>query len=131
GDAAEALVARGTGEPGCLLAQVDDPVGPPHTGAPAAEAECLEVHGFERDISGKDYQVGPGDFRAVFPLDRPQEPARLIEVRIVRPGAEGCEALLAGAGAAATVADAVRAGGVPRHPNHERAGVAEILRPPA
>src|SRR5216684_3444676 len=129
-DAAVALVATRIREPGLLLAPVDDLVGLPHIGAPAAEAECLEAHGFERDIAGKDHEVGPRDLRAVFPLDRPQEPARLIEVRIVRPGAEGCEALLAGAGAAATVADAVRARGVPRHANHEPAVVAEIRRPP-
>src|SRR4029077_20774991 len=129
-DAAVALVAMRIWEPSFLLAPVDDLVGLPHIGAPAAEAECLEAHRFERDIAGKDHEVGPGDFRAVFLLDRPQEPARLIEVRIVRPGAKGCEALLAGAGAAATVADAVRARGVPRHANHEPAVVAEIRRPP-
>src|SRR6266480_1442826 len=99
-DAAVALVAMRIGEPSFLLAPVDDLVGLPHIGASAAEAEYLEAHGFERDIAGKDHEVGPGDFRAVFLLDRPQEPARLIEVRIVRPGAEGCEALLAGARAA-------------------------------
>ena len=129
-DAAVALVAFRIGEPGLLLAPVDDLVGLPHIGAPAAEAECLEAHGFERDIAGKDHEIGPGDLRAVFPLDGPQEPARLVEVRIVRPGAERCEALLAGAGAAAPVADAVRARGVPRHANHEPAVVAEIRRPP-
>ena len=129
-DAAVALVATRIGEPSLLLAPVDDLVGLPHIGAPAAEAECLEAHGFERDIAGEDHEVGPRDFRAVFLLDRPQEPARLVEVRIVRPGTEGCEALLAGAGAAAAVADAVRARGVPRHANHEPAVVAEIRRPP-
>src|SRR5262249_22760266 len=94
-DAAVALVATRIREPGFLLAPIDDLVGLPHIGAPAAEAECLEAHGFKRDIAGKDNEVGPRDFRAVFPLDGPQEPPRLVEVRIVRPGTEGCDALLA------------------------------------
>src|SRR6202022_3213454 len=86
-DAAVALVATWIGEPGFLLAPVDDLVGLPHIGAPAAEAECLEAHGFERDIAGEDHEVGPGDFRAVFLLDRPQDPARLLGFPIVAPGA--------------------------------------------
>src|SRR5258706_1958210 len=81
-------------------------------------------------LRGRPVGVAQGVFGAVFLLDRPHEPARLVKVRIVRPGAEGCEALLAGAGAAATVADAVRARGVPRHANHEPAVVPEIRRPP-
>ena len=102
-----ALVA----EPGLLLAPVDGFVRLPDIGAPAAEAECLEAHRLERDVAGEDHQVGPGDLPAVFLLDRPQEPARLVEVRIVRPRVERREALLAGAGAAAAVADAVGARG--------------------
>src|SRR5215472_330705 len=106
-------------EPSLLLAPVDDLVGLPHIGAPSAEPECLEAHRFERDIAGKDHEVGPRDSPAIFLLDRPQEPARLVEVRIVRPGAEWGEALLAGAGAAAAVADAVRARGMPCHTDHQ------------
>ena len=63
-----ALVAK----PGLLLAPVDGFVRLPHIGAPAAEAERLEAHRLERDIAGEDHQVGPGDFLAVFLLDRPQ-----------------------------------------------------------
>ena len=125
-----ALVAMRIREPNLLLAPVDGFVRLPHIGAPAAEAECLEAHRLERDIAGEDHEVGPGDFPAVFLLDRPQEPARLVEVRIVRPGVEGREALLAGAGAAAAVADAVGARSVPRHANEEPAVMAEIRRPP-
>ena len=121
-----ALVAK----PGVLLAPVHGFVGLPHIGAPAAEAERLEAHRLERDIAGEDHQVGPGNFPAVFLLDRPKQPARLVEVRVVRPGVERREALLAGAGAAASIADAVRARAVPRHANEEPAVVAEIRRPP-
>ncbi len=117
-------------EPNLLLAPVHGFVRLPHVGATAAKAECLEAHRLERDVAGEDDEVGPRDFPAVFLLDRPQEPARLVEARIVRPGIEGREALLAGAGAAAAVADAVCARGVPRHANHEPAVVAEIRWPP-
>ena len=43
---------------------------------------------------------------------------------------EGREALLAAAGAAAPVGDAVGAGAVPRHADEEPAVVAEVRRPP-
>src|SRR6185295_20129727 len=101
-DARVALVALRIGEPGFLLAPIDGLIGLPHIGAAAAEAECLKAHRLERDIACEDHKVGPGDFLAIFLLDRPQEPARLVEVGIVRPGVERREALLAGAGATAT-----------------------------
>ncbi len=75
-------------------------------------------------------EVGPGNLAAVFLLDRPQQPARLVEVHVVRPAVERREPLLAVAGAAAAVADAVGAGAVPRHPDEQRPVVAEVGRPP-
>ncbi len=75
-------------------------------------------------------QVGPGDLPAIFLLDRPQEPARLVEIHVVRPAVEGRETLLAGPGAAAAVGDAVGAGAVPGHADEERSIVAEIGGPP-
>ena len=67
---------------------------------------------------------------AVFLLDRPQQPARLVEVGVVRPAVQRREALLAGAGAAAAVGDAVGAGAVPGHADEQAAVVAEVGRPP-
>src|SRR6516164_9124076 len=81
----------------------------PNIGAPAAKTERLEVHRFQRDVTGQNHQVSPRDFAAVFLLDRPEQPARLVEVRIVRPRVKRCEALLASAGATAAVGDAIRA----------------------
>ena len=104
--------------------------GLPDVLAPAAETEGLEAHRLEGDVAGEDHQVGPGDFPAVFLLDRPQQPACLVEVRVVRPAIERREALLAGAGAAAAVGDAVGACAVPRHANEQPAVVAEVGRPP-
>ena len=98
--------------------------------APAAEAERLEAHRLEGDVAGENHQIGPGKFPAVFLLDRPQQPARLVEARVVRPAVDRREALLPGSGAAAAVADAVGAGEVPRHPNEQPAVVAKVGRPP-
>ena len=36
----------------------------------------------------ENHEVGPGDLPAVFLLDRPQQPWRLVEVRLVRPAIE-------------------------------------------
>ena len=91
----------------------------PNIGATAGETERLEAHRFEGDVASEDHQVGPGDFPAVFLLDRPQQPARLVEVRVIGPAVERGEALLAGAGAAAAVRDAVSAGAVPGHADHQ------------
>src|SRR5271169_1976452 len=102
----------------------------PDIGAAAAESESLEAHRVERDVAREDHQVGPGNFPAVFLLDRPQQPARLVEVGVVRPTVEGREALLAGAGAATAVGDAVGARAVPGHADEQTTVMAEIGRPP-
>ena len=97
---------------------------------PPPKPKVLNPIDLERDVAGENHQVGPGDFPAILLLDRPEQPARLVEVHIVGPAIERREALLAGAGAAAAIADAVRACAVPRHANEERPIVAEVGRPP-
>src|SRR5262249_58725597 len=96
-------------------------LGLPDVGAAAGETEGLEAHRVERDVAGENHQVGPGELAAVLLLDRPQQPARLVEVGVVRPAVERREALLAAAGAAAAVGDAVGARTVPRHADHQSA----------
>ncbi len=124
--AAVALVA----EPGVLGPPVDVLLGLPDVLTPAAEPERLEAHRLQGDVPGEDHQVGPGDLPAVLLLDRPEQAARLVEVRVVGPAVEGGEALRAGAGTAAAVVDAVGAGAVPRHPDEQRPVVAVVGRPP-
>ena len=116
-------------EPGVLRAPVDV-LGLPGVLAPAAEAERREPHRLQGAVAGEDHEVGPGDLAAVLLLDRPQQPARLVEVRVVRPAVERREALRGRARAAATVADPVGAGAVPRHADEQRAVVAVVGRPP-
>src|SRR5882757_424078 len=87
-------------QPFAFRTPVDVRFGLPGVDAPAAETERLEPHRLQRDVAGEDQQVGPRDLAAVFLLDRPQQPARLVEVRVVRPAVERRETLLAAAGAA-------------------------------
>src|SRR3970282_1747920 len=89
-------------EPLRLGAPVHSLIGLPHIGAPAAEAERLEAHRLERDIAGEDHQVAPRDLASVLLLDRPKQPACLVEVRVVRPRVEWRESLLAGPPSRAT-----------------------------
>ena len=116
-------------EPGVLGAPVDL-LRLPDVLAPEAEAEGLEAHVLERHVAGEDEQVGPGDLLAVLLLDRPEQPAGLVEVGVVRPAVERGEALLALAAATAAVLDPVGARGVPAHPDEQRAVVPEVGRPP-
>ena len=98
--------------------------------APAAKAEGLEPHGFEGAVAGQDHQVRPGDPVAVFLLDGPQEPARLVQVAVIGPAVDRCETLIAVPGAAAPVGDAVGARVVPGHADEQAAVVSPVGRPP-
>ncbi len=102
----------------------------PDVGPPAGEAEGLEPHRFERDVAGQDDQIRPRDLAPVLLLDRPQQPARLVEVAVVRPAVQGREALRTGARTAAAIGHAVGAGAVPGHANEERPIVAIVGGPP-
>ena len=123
--AAIALVA----EPRSLRPPIEL-LGFPDVGAAAAETEGLKTHRVQRDVAGQHHQVGPGDFPAVFLLDWPEQPARLVEVRVIRPAVEWRETLLAGTGAAAAVGNAVGARAVPRHADEQAAVMAEVGGPP-
>src|SRR5690606_6720315 len=106
-------------EPFAFPAPIDVLVRFPDIGASAGKAEGLEAHGFEGNIAGEIDEVGPGDLAAVFLLDRPQEPAGLVEIHIVGPGVERRKTLLAATGAATPVTDAVCAGAVPGHADEQ------------
>src|SRR5262249_49814595 len=102
----------------------------PGVGASAAEAEGLEAHRFERDVAREHEEVGPGELAAIFLLDRPKQPARLVEIGVVGPAVGRREALLSAAGAAAAIGDAIGARAVPRHADEQAAIMAEIGWPP-
>ncbi len=125
--------------PGAAVALVREPralgapvhvIGLPHVLAAAPEAEGREAHRLQGAVAREDDQVRPRDPAAVLLLDRPQQPARLVEVHVVRPAVERCEPLLAAGAAAAPVADPVRARAVPGHPDEQAPVVAEVGRPP-
>ena len=128
GVAAVGFVAGG--EPFGFAAPVDVLIGFPDVFAAAAEAEGFEAGGFEGDVSGEDHEVCPGDFAAVFLFDGPEEAAGFIEVAVVWPRVEWCEALLSATAAAAAIAGAVGAGAVPCHADEEAGVGAEVRGPP-
>jgi hypothetical protein len=102
----------------------------PDVGTAEGEAERLEAHRLHGAVASEHEEVGPRELPAVLPFHRPQQPAGLVEVGVVGPTVERGEALGAIAGAAATVLDAVGAGGVPAHPDEERPVMAVVGGPP-
>ncbi len=82
-------------EPLVLHAPVDVLLGLEDVLTPAGEAEGLKAHRLLRDVARQDEQVGPADRVAVFPLDRPEQAPRLVEVAVVRPRVKRGEALRA------------------------------------
>ena len=57
----------------------------PNVGATEGETEGFQSHGFVSDIPRQKHQIRPTDFIAIFFLDRPEQTARFIQIRIVRP----------------------------------------------
>ena len=121
-----AIIAK----PGGFGAPIDVLLRLPQIGAAAGEAEGLEAHGVQSAVAGEDDQVRPGKPLAVLLLDRPQQPARLVEIGIIRPAVQRREALSASGGAATAICDAVSAGAVPSHADEEGAIMAVIGGPP-
>ena len=102
----------------------------PAIDAATGEAERLEAHRFHGNGSRKNHQVAPRNPVSVLLLDRPEQPLRLVEVGVVGPAIQGCEALHGAVSAAAAVAHSIGAGAVPGHANEKRAIVTKVRRPP-
>jgi hypothetical protein len=118
-------------KPGMFRAPEDVFLRYPDVSTAAAEAEGLETHRVERDVAGKDHEIGPGDILAELLLDGPKQAPSLVEADIVRPAIEWSKTLRAHASTAAAIVDAVRAGAVPCHADEEWTIVAEVRGPPA
>src|SRR5215218_5309772 len=125
--------------PGPAVALISEPsvlrapenlLGLPDILSSEAEAKCLEPHRFIGTVAGEDDQIGPRDLAAVLLLDRPEQPARLVQARVVGPTVEGGEALSAAAATAPAIGDAVRTSGMPTHSDEEPTVVAVVGRPP-
>lgn len=116
-------------EPLLFLAE-DDLLGLPEVGATEAEAEGLEARRLQGHVAGEHQQVRPGDLVAVLLLHRPQQPASLVEVGVVRPAVERGETLHALAATTAPVVGAVGARGVPAHADEQARIAAVVGRPP-
>src|SRR6476620_11449233 len=96
---------------------IDILIGLPDILATAAETECFESHGFERDVPGENHQVGPRNLVAILLFDRPEKATRFIQTDVIRPTVQWSEALLASATTASTIASAIGSGAVPGHAN--------------
>src|ERR1700693_2658490 len=81
-------------QPRALRSPINFLFGLPDVRAPAAKPERLKAHRLERDVARENHEVGAGDFPAILLLDRPQQPARLVQVHVVRPAIERRGALL-------------------------------------
>src|SRR4029079_11588772 len=92
--------------------------------------ESLQAHRFQCHVAGEDHQICPGNLAAVLLLDRPKQPARLVQIDVVRPTVQWRESLRTPARTPTSIVDSVRAGGMPGHADKERPVVAEIGWPP-
>src|SRR6204780_3866448 len=105
-------IARLRTQPLFLRAPIHVMVRLPYVLPAASKTEGFEAHRFERHITGKNHQVGPGNLAAKLLFDWPEQPSRLVETRVVRPTIEWRKALLASAAAAAAVTGTVCTGAV-------------------
>src|ERR1700722_2580798 len=102
----------------------------PDVFATETEPKGLEPHRFQGYVAGEYQQVCPRELAAVLLLDRPQQPARLVQAGVVRPAVQRGESLHALTAATAAVIDPVGACGVPTHPDEKTAVVAVVGGPP-
>ena len=117
-------------QPTLLVTPVDVLLRLPDILAPGGETEGLEAHGLKRHVTGQDQQIGPGDAATILLLNRPEQAPRLVQVDVVGPAVDGCEALVAGTGTTASVSRTVGPGTVPGHADEHGAIVAVVGRPP-
>ncbi len=117
-------------QPFALRTPIDILLRLPHVGATAGETERFETHRLQRAVAGEDHQIGPRDFFAILLLDRPKQPSRFVEVRVVGPAVQRGEALSPVRCAATTVGDPIRAGAMPSHANEQRSVMPIVGWPP-
>ncbi len=98
--------------------------------AATGKSEGFEAHGFQCAVAGEDHQIGPGQTFAVFLFDRPKQTSRLVEIAVVRPAVYRSKALVAGAGTATTIRNAIGAGAMPGHADEQAAVMSPVGGPP-
>ena len=129
GFAAFAFVA-GRRQPLGFRAPIDVELGVPDVLAPQRKTVARKPHRLVGHGARQHDQVGPADVLAILLFKRPQQAARLVQAHVVGPGVERGEALVARAGAATAVGDAVGTRGMPGHANHQAAVMPPVGRPP-
>src|SRR5688572_21660936 len=89
----------------------------PNIRSATAKTKSFESHRFQRNIAGKNHQVGPGNFISVFLFYRPEQSAGFIKTDIVGPAVKRSKSLLSRASAAASIVHPVRSCTMPGHAN--------------
>ncbi len=117
-------------KPGFFVTPVNVQIRFPHVFTSRTKAKGSKAGILQRDVTGKNKQVGPGDFLPIFLLDWPQQTTRLIEADVIRPGVERRETLLTTTRTATPVYGAIGTGAVPRHTDEQTGVTAPVCRPP-
>ena len=85
----------------------------PDVCAAPSKPKGFEPHRFQGDGSRENDQIGPRDAVAVFAFDRPEQTSGFIQVGVIGPAVQWCKALIAMAGTATAIPNAVSACAVP------------------
>src|SRR6056297_422921 len=102
----------------------------PYILAAGAKSKCLKTHRLKGHITGKNHQVSPGNFSAIFLLYRPKQTSCLVKAHVIRPAVEGSISLVSCASAAATIGHTVDSGTVPCHTDKQGTIMTPVGRPP-
>ncbi|CNU62563.1 Uncharacterised protein [Salmonella enterica subsp. enterica serovar Bovismorbificans] len=117
-------------QPGFFIAPVHIQIRFPDIFTPGAETEGTEAGVFQRHVTRQNKQVGPGNFLAIFLLNRPQQTTRLIQADVIRPGVKRRKTLLTTTRAATTINRTVGASAMPGHTNKQTDIAAPVGGPP-
>ncbi len=118
------------GQPFGFITPVNVQIRFPYVFTTGPEAKGAETGVFQRHVARQHIEIGPGDFLAVFLLNRPQQATGFVEADVIRPGVERGETLLPAACAAAPVNGTIGTGAVPCHTNKQPDIAAPVRRPP-
>ena len=102
----------------------------PNIRAAPGKPQRFKAHGVQRHIARQHNQISPRELVAVLLLDRPDEPARLVQAHVVWPTVQRRKTLTARACATATIRNPVSACAVPGHANEKRTVMTVVSGPP-
>src|SRR5471030_563214 len=117
-------------EPGFLVAPVNIKVWFPYVFTPGTKTKGTETGVFQGHVTGENIKIRPGNFLAVFLLNRPQQASCFIETDVIGPGVQRRKALLTAARATTSIDGTVGACAVPCHTNKKDDVASPVGWPP-